>query len=90
MLKHGQFCTHTCVDLIAFLWTHGGNTGLSSVLLLAFSPDRTEGGGVAQGGEGGLNCREQVKKVNQNFTVIHFLTGITNYELTKLNTTKTE
>lgn len=55
---------HTCVDLIAFLWAHRGNTGLSSVLLLAFSPDRTEGGGVAQGGEGGLNCKEQVQKVN--------------------------
>ena len=55
---------HTCVDLIAFLWAHRGNTGLSSIFLLAFSPDGTEGGGVAQGGEGGLNCREQVQKAN--------------------------
>ena len=44
----------TCVDIIAFLWAHRGSTGLCSLLLFTFPANRTEGGGVAQGGEGGL------------------------------------
>lgn len=50
-------CGHTCVNLIAFLWAHRCNTGLSCVLLFAFSPDGTEGGGVAQGRKGGLEYK---------------------------------
>lgn len=52
-------CACTCVDLIAFLWAHRGSTGLSSLLLLAFSPDGTKGGGVAEGGEGGLKKKKK-------------------------------
>lgn len=40
----------TCVDFIAFLWTHGGSRGLSSLLFFAFPANRAEGRGVAKGG----------------------------------------
>lgn len=52
-------CASTCVDLVAFLWAQRGSTGLSSLLLLAFSANGTEGRGVAQGREGRLKCMEQ-------------------------------
>lgn len=60
----GHACT--CVDLIAFLWAHRGSTGLNSLLLLAFPADGTEGGGIAQGGEGGLKSMEQGRKTKLN------------------------
>ena len=56
----------TCVDLIAFLWAHRGSTGLSNLFLLAFPADGTEGGGVGQGGEGGLKRREKYENPLQS------------------------
>lgn len=52
----------TCVELAALLWAHWGSTGLSSILLLAFSPNRTEGRSITQGWEGGLQCKDQNKR----------------------------
>lgn len=51
----------TCVDLIAFLRAHGGRVGLSSLLLLAFPSDRTEGGGVTERGKSSLKKDRSIK-----------------------------
>lgn len=62
MLRYG--CT--CVDLIAFLGAHGGRVGLSSLLLLAFPSDRTEGGGVTERGESSLKNKDKGIKTELN------------------------
>lgn len=55
-------CARTRVDLAAFLRAHRSGAGLGSILLLAFSANGTEGGGVAQGGEGGLEIKATTQK----------------------------